>query len=159
MTRSRKTLLIVLIAVLVFAPAANAGELVDRAVAALRSDPVYVDPAAERALDDAAADRLRERIANAGAGPVYLAVLPDEARLEAGGDADAVVDLVHRELGRDGTYVVVVGNRFRAGSTEFPRGVVPRLATEAFREHGDEGLAATLLVFVDELARDRKSVV
>jgi hypothetical protein len=154
--QAARALLIVFVVGLVLVPAANAGVIVDRAVAGLRSDPVYVDTAAERALDDAAADRLRERIANAGAGPVYVAVLPDEARIEAGGDADAVVDLVHRGLGRDGTYVALVGNRFRAGSTEFPAGVVPQLATEAFREHGNDGVEPTLLAFVDGVAAARR---
>lgn len=152
----RRPLLILSILGLVIAPPATAGALVDRAVASLRNDPVYVDTGAERALDEAAADRLRERIASADAGPVYVAILPDEARSEAGGDADAVVDLVHRELGRDGTYVVVVGDQFRAGSTEFPPGVVPRLANETFRERGREGVAPTLFAFVDRLAAARR---
>ena len=34
----------------------------DRAASALRGDPVYVDDGAERAIDGAAADRLRRRI-------------------------------------------------------------------------------------------------
>jgi hypothetical protein len=36
-------------AALVLVPAAQAGPIIDRAVAALNSDPVYVDPAAELA--------------------------------------------------------------------------------------------------------------
>jgi hypothetical protein len=140
---------------LVLAQAADAGEILDRAVASLRSDPVYVDPEAERAVDEAAAGRLRERIAEAGAGPVYVAIMPDEARNEAGGDAGQVLNLLHRELGREGTYAVVVGDQFRAGSTSFPQGQVPELASEAFREHGREGVEATLLAFVDSLAEAR----
>jgi hypothetical protein len=152
----RRSLLVAATLALALAPVASAGELVDRAVASLRSDPVYVDAEAERALDEAAADRIRERIAAAGAGPVYVAILPDEARLEAGGDVGGVVDLLHRELGRDGTYAVVVGDQFRAGSTEFRPGEVPRLATEAFREHGRAGVEATLVGFVERLGAARR---
>ena len=48
----------------------------DEAAAALRSDPVYVDPNAERALSRREADRLREAIRRQDAGPLYIAVLP-----------------------------------------------------------------------------------
>jgi hypothetical protein len=147
----RRSLLIAAVFALSLAPSARAGEIVDRAVAALREDPVYVDPDAERALDDAATDRLRDRISAAGVGPLYVAILPDDARDEAGGDAGGVVDLLHRELGREGTYTVVAGDQFRAGSTTFPQGEVPKRASEAFREHGREGVEATLLAFVDSL--------
>jgi hypothetical protein len=142
---------------LVAPPAALAGAVVDRAVASLRSDPVYVDARAERAIGDDAADRLRERIAAADAGPIYVAILPTGAQSEAGGDPGGVVDLLHRELGRDGTYAVVVGHRFRAGSTTFPAGRVPELASQVFREHGRKGVEATLLAFVDSLARARNA--
>ena len=151
----RRSVVIACLVVLGLPPAAQAGEIVDRAVVALRDDPVYVDPEAERALTDAAADRLRERIAEAGAGPVYVAILPGAARNEAGGDAGAVVGLLYRRLGRDGTYAVVAGDQFRAGSTTGTRGEVPGLASEAFREHGREGVEQTLLGFVDLLAEAR----
>ena len=48
-------------AALVLAPAAGAGPL-DDAVAALRADPVYVDPAAQLAIPPADATRLRRKI-------------------------------------------------------------------------------------------------
>jgi hypothetical protein len=153
-----RRLLLLTTAIALVAPApARAGAVIDRAVASLRSDPVYVDARAERAIGDAAADRLRERIDGAGAGPIYVAILPTQAQSEAGGDPDGVVDLLYRELGREGTYAVVVGHRFRAGSTSFPSGQVPALASEAFREHGREGVEATLLAFVDSLAQARSS--
>jgi hypothetical protein len=133
-------------------PSAQAGPLIDRAVAALRDDPVYVDPAAERALTDADADRLRERIADSDAGPLYVAVLPGAARAEAGGSTSGVIRELYDALGRPGTYAVVAGNQFRAGSTTLEEGRAGRLATEAFAQHGDEGVAATLLGFVDRVA-------
>ena len=50
----------------------------DEVAAALRGDPVYVDPGAERALDDAVAAQLRDAIAGPGT-PVYVAALPASA--------------------------------------------------------------------------------
>ena len=86
---------------------ALAGPIVDRAARALESDPVYVDPDAERSISAAEAERLRGRIRSAGAGPVYIAILPGEARNEAGGDAAEVIPQLARALGRRGTYAVV----------------------------------------------------
>jgi MYXO-CTERM domain-containing protein len=63
--------------------------------------------------------------------------------------------MLANRLGRPGTYAVVVGNQFRAGSTTLERGQAARLATESFKEHGDEGVAAVLLAFVDEVADAR----
>jgi hypothetical protein len=130
---------------------AAAAAVLDRAAEALRDDVVYVDPDAERALSEAEADRLRSRIREAGGG-VYVAILPDRARLEAGGDEDAVVRELGRAVGRDGTYAVVVGDSFRAASSTLRRGEAGRLATQAFREQRDEGVAATLLAFVDAVS-------
>jgi uncharacterized membrane protein YgcG len=92
--------------------------------------------------------RLRTRITEAG-GAIYVAILPDRARLEAGGDADEVVRELRRAAGREGTYAVVVGDSFRAASSTLRRGEAGRLATQAFREHGDDGVTATLLAFVE----------
>jgi hypothetical protein len=137
---------------LAFPPVA-AADAVDDAVSALREDPVYVAPDAERAITPAEADRIRDRIASADAGPMYVAILPASASSAAGGDADGVIRRLHDELGRDGTYAVVVGNSFRGGSTDF-RGA-GELATQALREHRGEGVAATLLAFVDAVAAER----
>src|SRR4051812_46781900 len=60
--------------------------VVDRAAQALASDPVYVDPDAKPSLSAAEGDRLRRRIEQGDAGPVYVAVLPGSAVDEAGGD-------------------------------------------------------------------------
>jgi LPXTG-motif cell wall-anchored protein len=59
-------------------------------------------------------------------------------------------------LGRRGTYAAVVGGQFRAASQGvLERGEAARLATEAFEEHSDEGVAPTLLAFVDKVAAGR----
>ena len=103
-------------AALVLVPAAQAGPIIDRAVAALNSDPVYVDPAAELAVSPADRQRLRRKIDSAGAGPVYIAILPTAAEQEAGGSPDGVLQAIHDALGRKGTYAAVIGRHFRAGS-------------------------------------------
>ena len=110
---------------------------------------MYVDPDAERAITAAEADRLRERIGQADAGPVYLAILPAAATAEAGGSADGVLEDLIRVMEEDGTYAVVVGNAFRAASSDLPAGQAGRLATQAFEERRADGVAPTLLAFVD----------
>lgn len=73
-----------LVAALLLVPAAQAGPIIDRAVAALNSDPVYVDPAAELSPTAGEQERLRRRIDRAGAGPVYIVVLPSAAERRPG---------------------------------------------------------------------------
>jgi hypothetical protein len=136
----------------VFPGAAAAGPIIDRAVDALAGDPVYVDAGAERAIDEEEAGRLRERISEAGAGPLYVAILPAAAADEAGGSPDEALRQLIRGLRRDGTYAVVVGNAFRAGSDQVD---AAPLATEALREHGGEGVTPTLLAFVDAVGEAR----
>ncbi|MDQ2966689.1 MAG: hypothetical protein M3R57_12670 [Chloroflexota bacterium] len=144
-------------AALVLVPAAQAGPLIDRALAALRTDPVYVDPAAELAASPADQDRLRRKIDSAGAGPVYIAILPNAAEQEAGGNPDGVLQAIHDGLGRKGTYAVVIGRHFRAGSAGvLPQGVAGRLATEALAARRGEGVTATLLDFIDRVAAERR---
>ena len=142
-------------AALVLVPAAQAGPIVDRAIAALNSDPVYVDRAAELAISPADQDRLRRKLDSAGAGPVYIAILPTAAEQEAGGSPDGVLQAIHDGLGRKGTYALVIGRHLRAGSDVLPSGVAGRLATEALTAHRGGGVTATLLDFVDRVAAAR----
>jgi hypothetical protein len=142
-------------AAFVLVPAAQAGPIIDRAVAALNSNPVYVDPAAELAVSPADQDRLRRKIDSAGAGPVYVAILPTAAEQEAGGSPDGVVLAIHDALGRKGTYAAVIGRHFRAGSDVLSPGVAGRLATDALAAHRGEGVTVTLLDLVDRVAAER----
>ena len=142
-------------AALVLVPAAQAGPIIDRAVTALSSDPVYVGPAAELAISIADQDRLRRKIDSAGAGPVYIAILPASAELEAGGSPDGVLQAIHDALARKGTYAAVVGRHIRAGSDVLQQGVAGQLASEALAAHRDEGVSATLLDLVDRVAAER----
>jgi hypothetical protein len=141
------------LAALALVPAAHAGPRIDEAVTALAATPVYVDPTAELAIGTDDQQRLREKIDAAGAGPVYIAILPRAAEDETGGDPDGVLEEIHAGVGRPGTYAVVVGRHFRAGSEGLlDPGVAGRLATEALAAHRADGVTATLLDFVDRVA-------
>jgi hypothetical protein len=156
--RSRNLVVLVVLGVAALAsPSALAGPIIDRAAAQLRADPVYVAEGAERAVSDAEADRLRDRIADADAGPIYVAILPAATRREAGGSADGVLERLISTLQQDGTYAIVVGDQFRAASNALPRGEAGRLATEAFQEHRSDGVTPTLLAFVDGVGAAREA--
>ena len=143
-------------ATLALSASALAGERIDAAVNALRSDPVYVDPGAELAINDADKAKLRRKLDSAGAGPVYIAILSQAAENETGGDPDGVVQAIHDGLSRRGTYAVIVGRHFRAGSDGVLRqGVAGRLATEALKAHRSDGVTPTLIDFVDRVAAAR----
>ena len=144
-------------AALVLVPTAGAGPIIDRAVAALHTDPVYVDPGAELAPSMADQTRLRQTIVRAGAGPVYITILPNAAELEAGGSPDGVLQAIHAGLGLKGTYAAVIGTHFRAGSDGvLPQGVAGRIATEALNANRGAGVTATLVDFVDRVAAERR---
>jgi hypothetical protein len=137
---------------------ARAGERIDAAVAALQANPVYVDRDAELAIGSAEQDRIRTAIDASGAGPVYIAILPAAAEREAGGDPDGVLQALHDGLHRPGTYAVVVGRHFRAGSEEvLPPGVAGQLATDALDAHRGEGVTPTLIDFVHRVAAARQN--
>ena len=90
------------------APVAAAAPI-DEVADSLRSDSVYVDTDAERALSESEAAEVREAIRDAGT-PVYIAVLPAAAADSAGGDAGELASQVAESLGREGTIAVVVGD-------------------------------------------------
>ena len=133
---------------------ASAGPVLDRAAEALRRDPVYVDPAAERKISDAEADRLRDRIRDGGQ-PGFVAVLPGAASGEAGEDPGRLPVALGETTRLRGTYAVLAGNSFRAASNALPTGVAGSLATAAFQRHRDDGPAAVLLDFVDRVQQAR----
>ena len=135
---------------------AHGGEHVERAGRELRSDPVYVDPEAVPTISQEQAEELRDRIAQAGGG-IYVAVLP-AATVDEAGSAEEVLSALAAETRRRGTYAVVVGGQFRAGSNGPERGEVPAIAREAFAEHrgeGAAGIAPALLDLVDGVAEAR----
>jgi hypothetical protein len=130
--------------------AAFAAQGLDDVGAALRQDPVYVDGDAEQAISDEAADDLREDIADGGE-PIFVAVLPASTLEAYDGDPDRAARAVADAVSVSGTYAVVVGDSFRAGSTILPAGMAPAIATETFQSRGGDGVEAVLREFVDEV--------
>jgi hypothetical protein len=126
-------------------------QVLDRAARALRSDPVYVDPSAERRIDGAAADRLRQRIRDRGSA-IFLAVLPGSAVTDAGGDASDLASTLGQRVGLAGTVGVVAGESFRGASNVLPPGRAGALSTAAFQARSAAGTEAVLAEFVDRVS-------
>jgi hypothetical protein len=149
-------LALVVVAALVVVPSAfGLSGILERAAAQLRTDPVYVDPAARNVLPPAAEGRVEREIQTSGAGPVYVVVLPESASREAGGDPTEALRAIAVDLHRRGTYAGIIGNHFRALSNVLPAGEAGTLATEAIDAHRGDGVAATLVDFVDRVAEAR----
>jgi hypothetical protein len=145
---------------LTLVPAAQAGEILDRAAAALQNDPVYVDPDADPALTDAEKQGVEDAISGRGGGPIYIAVLPAAAHREAGGDATEALRRLVNGVDRRGVYAIVAGGQLRAGATGntgLDKGEAPRLATRAFATQHENGLASTLVDFVDRVGAAREN--
>ena len=143
---------------LLLAPAGRGGVVLDRAAASLANDPVYVDPDAQPSLSNAEEAQLESTIAAEGEGPVYVAVLPSAAAAEAGGSASEALQELAADVDRRGVFAVVTGGQFRAGATGdtgLERGEAAALATDAFQAHSDDGLAATLVDFVERVGDAR----
>ena len=117
---------------------------------ALRTDPVFVEPDAERALSEDEAESLRSAIMSAGT-PIFVAVLPQSVLDVAGGDPAVLTSDVAAATDLAGTYAVLAGDSFRAGSTWLPSGEAGRLASAAFQAHASEGPAAVLRDFVERV--------
>jgi hypothetical protein len=143
------TLVALVVMVGLAAGTASASVDLGEVAGALRGDPVYVDTDAERALSQGEIDDLRSVIRSANT-PIYIAVLPASAADLAGGDAAEVASQLADAVGRPGTYGVVVGDRFRAGSTELAAGEAADLAQAALDANGDD-TAAVLDNFVDRV--------
>jgi hypothetical protein len=146
--------LLVIAAWLVVAAPAQAQGVLGEAARALRDSPIYVDPDAERALSTGEQRRLRELIADTGAGPMYVAVLPESASDEAGGDPTTALREIARDLREPGVYAGVIGNSFRAGSlgADVP---ASELARESLDAEGSGGTLAVLTDFVRRVGESR----
>jgi len=138
--------------------AAQVGTLeIPDAVDSLRTDPVYVDPDAENAISASEERELEQRIETSDAAPLYVAIVPDSARQEAGGSAIEVARQLAMALNRRGVYAVIAGDQFRAGNVQggLDQGVAGALADRAIELKRDEGADAVLLEFVDLVAEAR----
>jgi hypothetical protein len=133
---------------------ARAGELIDRAIAGLESDNVYVDPDADPTLTPAQVEALRERIVSERAGPMYVVVAAPGIAAEAGGDPGEALREIERGVRRAGTYVIVSGRTIRALSGVLESGEAGDLAAEAI-ETGGGDLNAILLDFTERVGEER----
>ena len=151
--RLRSLVLVIVLCTLVAAPA-HAQSALENAAQALRDSPVYVHPDAERPLSERQHERLRTLIAETGAGPMYIAVLPASARDQAGGDPTAALREIARDVGEPGVYAGVIGDSFRAGSlgSDVP---AAELARESLDARGSDGTYAVLADFVRRVADAR----
>lgn len=131
------------------ATSALAGEILDAAVSSLRTNDVYVDPSMQSTVGPGDAKILRDQIATSPT-PIYIAVLPNAAKAEAGGSADGIPRLIGQRLGT-GTVVVIAGNSFRAGSSVLPRGEAGSLATQVFNSKRSAGAVAVLTEYVSRV--------
>jgi hypothetical protein len=147
----------VLGALAVVAPASAQQESVlEQAAAALRTDPVYIHPGT-RMLTEAEAENLRALIAREGNGPILIAILPAAARAEADDSSTQVALRLGRLVRIAGVYAVVVGNQFRAVSTDLGSGRAGHLATQAFEARREAGVAAVLAEFIRRVGETRAS--
>ncbi|MEV0961406.1 hypothetical protein AB0J25_02090 [Streptomyces sp. NPDC049910] len=111
-----------LLLLLALAPGAGAATTgISDAAAALKQDPVYVDPAARTQLSQADEKALEQRIVNADK-PVFVAVLPESPQFPA----DSVLRDLRTATGITGLYGIRLGDRFDAGAdgTVMPRNAV-----------------------------------
>jgi len=133
---------------------AYADAVIDRAALALQTSPVYNDPSAEKALTDAEVAQVLGAVQSAGS-PLYVAVLPASVLDSYGGDPQKVIVALQQALGRNGTFAVVSGNKFRAGNDT---GLdVTSIADDAYNAHHSEGVAAVLTAFAGSLANANSS--
>jgi hypothetical protein len=151
-----RLLTIVLAAFALAAPArAQETRFIDRVAVAYRSQNVYVHPGTEL-LTPAEARKLEREIDSGEAlGPVFIAILPEAARREAGGSSTGVVVALSRRvftINPPAVHAVVVGSEFRAVNRDIPAG---DLATAAFQAHRDRGVAAVLSDFVFRVGQAR----
>jgi hypothetical protein len=151
-----RRLLVTVLALLVFAASAAASQISDT-VQALGTAPLYVAQGAKPTLSQLDQRRVRDAIRSAHGGPIYIAVLPASATDETGGDATELVRQIGEGLHKPGTYAVVAGGQFRAASTELQPGEAGRLATDAFDAHHSDGLATTLVDFVQRVGKAQAS--
>jgi hypothetical protein len=99
---------------------------------------------------------LERQIEQEARGPLYIAILPADARREADGTTTGVA----LELGRrivttnpPAVHAVLIDDEFTAVNRDIPAG---DLAAEALQAHGDEPLAAVLSDFIRRVGEARE---
>jgi hypothetical protein len=115
---------VLIAAVLLATPVQAAASTVASVAAALRTNPVYVDPATQSGTLTADAARLTPAVP-AG---VHLAVLPRSV-IPAGADATELPALISAGIGQGGTFVILLDGRLYGASTTIPGQLNDDLAT------------------------------
>ena len=112
----------------------------------LRENPVYRDPNAEMRVST---DQLLGKVKEAGT-PIYIAILPTDARAETENDYRKLTVEVARAVGQPGTYMVISGRQYGTGNVgdTLPDGRATALAKQAIADNPSNPEAA-LLQFVD----------
>src|SRR4051812_35006196 len=112
----RRALIVVAAAALASSAAsARAADVFDRAAAALRVHPVYLDAEAPTVMSREQRRALEAQIRADKADPLFIAILPVSARNETGDSATRAARELARRLGRDGVYAVLIGSAVRGG--------------------------------------------
>jgi hypothetical protein len=146
---------VVAVLVLVLATAvpalAQSTEVIERAAEGLRSDPVYIDEAAQVAPTGAEVEELRAAIDDVDeqTGPIYVAVLPESA-----GSPQATIEALAESLAREGTYIQILGTNLQIGSTEgtpIGRETADAVADAALAEYDGDTAGPLLLDVVGRL--------
>ena len=134
---------VVIAAVLLAAPAQAAASTVASVAAALRTNPVYVDPATQSGGLTVDAPRLTTAVP-AG---VHIAVLPKSV-IPAGADPTEIPALISAGIGQGGTFVILIDGRLYGASTTIPGQLADDLATTqaALPPSGDATPALIALV-------------
>jgi hypothetical protein len=119
----------------------------------LRQDRVYRDPNAEMRIST---DQLLAKVKEAGT-PIYIAILPTDARAETENDYRKLTVKVARAVGLPGTYMVISGRQYGTGNVgdTLPDGRATALARQAISDNPDNPEAA-LLQFVDGVSAEAR---
>lgn len=140
----------------VLAQAAFAGPVISKAAHSLRSDPVYVDPAASSEISSDQAASLRTKIEN-GSHPMFIAVLPRTIGAEASSPQDALHQLA-KQTGVVGAYAFwlpATANKhaFFTANASVKAGVsdTSAIATHNYQKYSHDGAYAVLSHFVDDV--------
>lgn len=133
--------------VLAIVGTASAGPILQNAVTALKSNSVYIDPAANPTLTPDQASNLRDMISGSDGVSIFVAVLPRTVKaeltgLKSGEDAGQyLVRTIGGSVGLNGIYVVWAGPAFRVlvnSSVKMPEAAAK--ATQLYQKYaGSDG--------------------
>ena len=147
MSRPRSPCCCALAVLLLAAPAARAGELIDRAAQGLQADNIYVDPDADPKLSEADVSELRDAIAEERTGPIFVVNAPAAIAREAGGDPALALRRSRRGSASTGRTCSSPGAGSARSRTSLDQGRRGRLARESIDAERNAGLGAILVDF------------